>query len=83
MNEVKISKEIIEFIEKTPEFSNMLYDLDMLPEQLVTDSSRWGLRACYYIYKEMSEKNKKLLKIMKTYESMIHELSYELGELDG
>ena len=50
---LKIPQKVIEYINNTPDFSSMLYDLDMMPEQLQTDGAIHGLRACYYIYKEL------------------------------
>ena len=57
--EVKIPSEVLDYINETPELSSILYDADMLPEQLKSNGAKWGLRGCYMVYKYMKAKEGK------------------------
>jgi len=62
MDNVEIPSEVIDFINDTPEFNSFLYDMDMLPEQCLSDGAKMGLRGCYLLYVTMTKMKKKVEK---------------------
>lgn len=52
---IEIPKELRDYINKTPEFSSYLYDIDLLPEQLTSEKQAYLLGGCYLMYKRIKD----------------------------